>query len=173
MHLNLPVDCGVCHICSYSVDQSRSHDKPPVWGRRGGQVMAGAECRTTLEGRKYGTLNSSSTHHSFLMTLFKVAPNPDLCFIFMWHHTLLSLFLFCFVFNLFCWSIIDLRGVLISSLLQSGSVMQMFLLFHIRFHYGLSQDVEYSFLCCRVRPCCLYILPYNSFHLLIPNFYAC
>ena len=80
---------------------------------------------------------------------------------------------FYFVFNLFCWSIIDLRGVLISSLLQSGSVMQMFLLFHIRFHYGLSQDVEYSFLCCRVRPCCLYILPYNSFHLLIPNFYAC
>lgn len=102
-------------VCVTSAHIPLTNDKPPVWGRRAGQVMAGAECRTTLEGRKYGTLNSSMTYHSFLMTLFKVSPSPDLCFTFLWHHTLLSfsIFLFCFVFNLFCWSIIDLRGIIL------------------------------------------------------------
>ena len=43
-------------------------------------------------------------------------------------------------------------------------------IFHILFHYGLSQDIEYSSLCYRVGPCCwsiLYILV--SWQLLIPN----
>ena len=31
-------------------------------------------------------------------------------------------------------------------------------LFHFLFHYGLSQDTEYSFLCYTVGPCCLPIL---------------
>ena len=30
--------------------------------------------------------------------------------------------------------------------------------FHILVHYGLSQDIEYSSLCYRVRLCCLFIL---------------
>ena len=30
--------------------------------------------------------------------------------------------------------------------------------FHILFHYGLSQDIEYSSLCCTVGPYCLFIL---------------
>jgi len=30
--------------------------------------------------------------------------------------------------------------------------------FHINFHYYLSQDIEYSSLCCTVGPCCLSIL---------------
>lgn len=34
----------------------------------------------------------------------------------------------------------------------------MYILFHIRFHYGLSQDTEYSFWCKTVGPCCLSIL---------------
>ena len=29
--------------------------------------------------------------------------------------------------------------------------------FYILFHYGLSQDIEYNFLCYTVRPCCLFI----------------
>jgi len=29
---------------------------------------------------------------------------------------------------------------------------------YIFFHYGLSQDIEYSFLCYTVAPCCLFIL---------------
>ena len=32
------------------------------------------------------------------------------------------------------------------------------MLFHILFHYGLSQDIEYSSLCCTVGPYCLFIL---------------
>jgi len=31
-------------------------------------------------------------------------------------------------------------------------------LYHILFHYGLSQDIEYSFWCKTVGPCCLSIL---------------
>ena len=34
----------------------------------------------------------------------------------------------------------------------------IYILFHVLFHYGLSEDIEYSFLCCTVRPCCLFIL---------------
>ena len=30
--------------------------------------------------------------------------------------------------------------------------------FHIRFHYGLSQDTEYYSLCCTIGPYCLGIL---------------
>ena len=32
------------------------------------------------------------------------------------------------------------------------------ILFHVLFLYGLSQDIEYSSLCCTVGPCCLSIL---------------
>ena len=31
-------------------------------------------------------------------------------------------------------------------------------LFHVLFHYSLSQDTDYSFLCYTVGPCCLSIL---------------
>ena len=36
----------------------------------------------------------------------------------------------------------------------------------ILFHYGLSQDMEYSSLCYTVGPCCLSILYFKSLHLL-------
>ena len=35
--------------------------------------------------------------------------------------------------------------------------------FHILFHYGLSQDIEYSSLCYTVGPCCLSILNVIAF----------
>ena len=38
--------------------------------------------------------------------------------------------------------------------------------FHILFHYGLSQNIEYSFLCYTVGPC---FLPISYSHLLIPE----
>ena len=38
-----------------------------------------------------------------------------------------------------------------------------YILFHILFHYGLSQDMEYSSLCYTVGPCCLSILFYFFF----------
>ena len=46
--------------------------------------------------------------------------------------------------------------MLISAIQQSDSVIDI--LFHILFHFGLSQDIEYSSLCYTVGPCCLSIL---------------
>ena len=46
--------------------------------------------------------------------------------------------------------------VLVSAVQQSNSVIRIYvyiyILFYILFHYGLSQDIEYSFLCYRVGP---------------------
>ena len=41
-----------------------------------------------------------------------------------------------------------------------SSVIQLYIyiLFHMLFHYGLSQDIEYRSLCYTVGPCCLSIL---------------
>ena len=47
------------------------------------------------------------------------------------------------------------RLVLISTGQQSNAVIHMYILFHIHFHSGLSQDVEYSSLCSAVVACCL------------------
>ena len=60
--------------------------------------------------------------------------------------------------NVFYWSIIDLQCVLTSAIQKSDSRIYICILFYILFHYGLSQDVEYSSLCCTVGPCWLSIL---------------
>ena len=61
--------------------------------------------------------------------------------------------------------------VLVSGVQQSDSVIHIcvhrFIIFHIRFHYGLLQDAEYSPLCYTVGPC-LYFT-YSSLNLLISN----
>ena len=44
----------------------------------------------------------------------------------------------------------------------------IYILFHFIFNCGLSQDVEYSFLCYRGALLSIYSI-YNSLHLLIPN----
>ena len=45
-------------------------------------------------------------------------------------------------------------------LLLYSKVIQLYIyiLFHILFHYGLSQDIKYSSLCYIIGPCCLSIL---------------
>ena len=43
------------------------------------------------------------------------------------------------------------------------------ILFHILFHYGLSQDIEYSSLVLYSRTLLFINLIYNTLHLLIPN----
>ena len=48
--------------------------------------------------------------------------------------------------------------MLISAVQQSDSVIHIYILFHILFRYGLSQDIEYSSLCYTVGPCCLSVL---------------
>ena len=47
--------------------------------------------------------------------------------------------------------------VLYSSVLY-GKVTQFYIIFHILFHYHLSQDIKYISLCCTVGPCCLSLL---------------
>ena len=60
--------------------------------------------------------------------------------------------------------------VLITAIQQSNSVyVHSFLC--ILFHYGLSQNIEYSSLCCAVGPC-LSVLYYKSLHLIIPGSHA-
>ena len=53
--------------------------------------------------------------------------------------------------------IVDLHCCVISLVQQDDSVTytHTHILFHILFHYGLSQDIEYSFQCYAVGPCCL------------------
>ena len=48
--------------------------------------------------------------------------------------------------------------VSISAVQQSDSVIRIYILFKILFHYGLSQDIEYSSLGYTIGPCCLSIL---------------
>ena len=52
------------------------------------------------------------------------------------------------------------KVVLVSGIQKSDSVIHtyIYILFHILFHSGLSQDIEYSSLCYTVEPCCLSIL---------------
>ena len=44
------------------------------------------------------------------------------------------------------------NAVLISSVQQSDSIIHVYIHLHILFHYDLSNDFEYSSLCCRVDP---------------------
>ena len=46
--------------------------------------------------------------------------------------------------------------------------MYVYIFFHIIFLYGLSQDIEYSYLCYTIGP--VVYLFYNGCHLLIPKF---
>ena len=57
-------------------------------------------------------------------------------------------FLFvCLFFNLFYWSIVDLQCVNFWCTAKWFSYTYICFLFHILFHYGLLQDIEYSSLC--------------------------
>ena len=59
--------------------------------------------------------------------------------------------------------------MLISAVQQRDSVIHLYVIFPILFHYGLSQGIEYSSLCYTVGPCWLSILCVTSLHLLISN----
>ena len=63
--------------------------------------------------------------------------------------------------NLFYGSIVDFSIVLLSAIQQRDSFIHIFhIVFHIPFHYGLSQDTEYSSPCYTVGACVsiLYIM---------------
>ena len=60
---------------------------------------------------------------------------------------------------IFYWSIVELqRCVNYCCTAKWLSYTHIYILSHILFHYGLSQDIEYSSLCYTVGPCCLSIL---------------
>ena len=65
--------------------------------------------------------------------------------------------------------------MLISAVEQTDSVIHIYVVFHIHFYHGLSQDVDYSSLCYTVGPCCLsfrfwYWLPSSSRYLLFKKY---
>ena len=69
--------------------------------------------------------------------------------------------LFCFfVFwvlgRFFNWSEVDLRCCVNFCYIQKSDSV-IYILFHILFHYGLSQDIEHSSLCYTIGPCCFSI----------------
>ena len=59
------------------------------------------------------------------------------------------------------------NDVLISAIKQSDSVI--YIILHILLYYGLSQDIEYSSLCCTVGPCCFLHLIYSKIALVVKN----
>ena len=48
--------------------------------------------------------------------------------------------------------------MLVSGVQQDDSLIHVYILFHILFHYSLLQDIEYNSLCYTVGPCCLCVL---------------
>ena len=61
------------------------------------------------------------------------------------------LFIYLFIFS-FIEAELIYNAVLISSVQQSDSIIHVYIHLHILFHYDLSNDFEYSSLCCRVGP---------------------
>ena len=56
----------------------------------------------------------------------------------------------------YSWFTMLCQSLLYSTVTQFYTYIHSF--FNILFHYGLSQEIGYSSLCCTVRPCCLSIL---------------
>ena len=77
------------------------------------------------------------------------------------HQTLVS-----FIFK-FYWSTVDLQCC-VNVCCTAKWFSDTWILFHILFHYGLSQDIEYNSLLYRRTLLFIYSLS-NSLHLLIPN----
>ena len=83
------------------------------------------------------------------------------------HSSKLSTFYF-----LFYWSIVHLQccvNFYYTSKWFSYTYICIYIFFHVLFHYGLSQDIEYSSLCYTEGPYCLSISVYTSLHPLILN----
>ena len=67
------------------------------------------------------------------------------------------------------WSIFDLQYCVNFCCIEKWLLyIFFFILCHILFNYGLSQDIEYSALCHTVGPCCLSILFVTSTNLKLP-----
>ena len=58
----------------------------------------------------------------------------------------------------FYWGEVNLKTVLVSSILKQPLNICIYILFQILFHYRLLQDIEYSSLCYMGGPCCFLVL---------------
>ena len=58
-----------------------------------------------------------------------------------------SSLLYCRIVSIFVLFFNFFYNVLISTVQQSDSVINIYILFHILFDYGLTQDIKYSSLC--------------------------
>ena len=67
------------------------------------------------------------------------------------------LFILFYLKKNFNWNIVDLQCC-VNFYCTAKWFSYTYILLHILFHYGLSQDIEYSSLCYTVGPCCLSIL---------------
>ena len=99
-------------------------------------------------------------HVSF--TWLRILCSLEHCFFF-----ISSLFPFV-TFYFFIWSIVDLQSSA-NYCCQAKLFSYTYIHFYILFHYGLSQDIEYSSLCYTVRSCYLSNSIRNSLHLLSPS----
>ena len=64
-----------------------------------------------------------------------------------------TFFFLCFFKN---WSMVDLQCYVSSWCREKWlGHTNIYIAFHILFHYGLSQDIEHSSLCYTIGPCCL------------------
>ena len=69
------------------------------------------------------------------------------------HLHIITYFTYIFLnFFLNYWSIVDLQCVNFCCT-ANDSLIHIYILFHILFHYGLSQDIEYTSLCNTVESC--------------------
>ena len=94
--------------------------------------------------------------YSYLFQFFSIINNKVVC---IFVYILYLLYSSVPHLKKFYWSIVDYNIVLTSSLQQSDSVIHTHTprYVYILFHYGLSQDIEYSSLCYTVLPCGLSI----------------
>ena len=78
------------------------------------------------------------------------------------------------IFNFFYWSIVDLQCVNFCCTAKWFSYTCIYILFHILFHDGVSQDTEYSALCnSRFSLVIYFIHSINSIYMSIDYMYIC
>ena len=101
------------------------------------------------------TVGSGHMQHCTYVLMWKFVPTYSSAF--------LSIYFFKFYL-----STVDLQCCVNFCCIAKWFSYTYIILFHILFHYHLSQDTEYSSPCYTVGVCCLSTL-YISLHLLIPN----
>ena len=163
--LNVPsksiLPCSLLHGCPAKDDSSEPPLQPgeATWlsgpvgreGKEGGQLPDISFLWTSCLSRTlalYSFLQTRRQIHQ--QSSFEPADEDD---DWEWQGNWQKLDLFLFFFNR---NVVDLQCcVNFCRTAKWFSYTYIYILFYILFHYGLSQDIEYSSLCYTVGPCCL------------------